>query len=118
MRNQNWLAFLVAPLAFVALLLALGEYSVQAVPHPDERFSGSYDRSVAVVWALDSIKDDVSCHDSLKEYERDFRGLGRDAHRDIADTYKDLVGDCDDHDPPRSARERAASFLRGMRVSR
>jgi len=118
MRNPNWLAFLVAPVAFLALLLFLGEYSLQAVPHPGDRYGGSYERSVAVVWALDSIKDDVSCHDSLNKYQRDFRGLSRDAHRDIADTYEDLVGDCNDHDPPRSARDRAASYLRGMKVTR
>lgn len=118
MRNQNWLAFLIAPLAFVALLLFLGEYSVQAVPHPDNRYSGSYERSVAVVWALDSIKDDVSCHDSLSKYQSDFRGLRGDARNEISRTYEDLVGDCDDHDPPRQARQRAAAFLEGMSVSR
>jgi len=93
MRNQNWLAFLIAPLAFVALLLFLGEYSVSAGPHrysDDDR--NDYVRSVAVVWALDSIQDDVSC--------------------------EDLTGDCDDHDPPRSARERASAFLQGMKVTR
>ncbi len=118
MRNQNWVAFLIAPVAFLALLLFLGEYSVQAVPHPEVRRGGSYERSVAVVWALDSIKDDVSCHDSLRKYQSDFRGLPGDARHEISDTYEDLVGDCDDHDPPRDARARAASFLQGMKVSR
>jgi len=118
MRNQNWLAFLIAPLAFLALLLVVGEYSVEAVPHPEYRYSGSYERSVAVVWALDAIKDDVSCHDALNQYQRRFRGLGREAERDIADTYNDLVGECDDHDPPRDARQRASAFLQGMKVSR
>jgi hypothetical protein len=118
MRNQNWLAFLIAPVAFFGLLLVLGEYSVQAVPHPEYRQNGSYERSVAVVWALDSIKDDASCHDSLNQYQRDFRDLSRDAERDIVDTYNDLVGDCDDHDPPRSAREQASAFLQGMKVTR
>jgi len=119
MRNQNWLAFLIAPVAFVALLLFLGEYSVQADPHrysDDDR--NDYARSVAVVWALDSIKDDVSCHDSLSKYQGDFRGLRGDARNEISRTYEDLVGDCDDHDPPRQARQRAAAFLQGMSVSR
>ena len=118
MRNQNWLAFLIAPLAFLALLLFLGEYSVQAVPHPEYNRGSSYEQSVAVVWALDSIKDDVSCHDSLNKYQSDFRGLRGDARNEISRTYEDLVGDCDDHDPPRQARDRASAFLEGMSVSR
>ena len=118
MRNQNWLAFLIAPLAFLALVLALGESSVQAVPHPEYRYGGSYESSVAMVWALDSIKDDVSCHDSLAEYQRDFRGMGRNGEREIVQTYEDLAGECDDHDPPRHARQRASDYLRGLRVSR
>ena len=119
MRNQNWLAFLIAPLAFLALLLFLGEYSVQAVPHrysDDDR--NDYVRSVAVVWALDSIQDDVSCHDALNQYQRDNRGLRGNARNEIIGTYEDLAGDCDDHDPPRSARERASAFLQGMKVTR
>ena len=118
MRNRNWLAFLIAPVAFLALLFFLGEYSIQADPHryADER--NDYVRSVAVVWALDSIKDDVSCHDSLNGYQRDFKGLRGDARDDIRRTYEDLVGDCDDHDPPRSARQRASAFLQGMKVNR
>jgi hypothetical protein len=118
MRKPNWLAVLIAPLAFVALLLLVGEYSLGAAPHPEYRRGGSYEQSVAVVWALDSIKDDVSCHDSLNQYNRKFRGISRAAERDIVDTYNDIVGHCDDHDPDRRAREVAHSYLGGMRVNR
>ncbi len=119
MRNQNWLALLIAPIAFAALLLFLGEYSVQA---DQLRYSGDarndYVRSVAVVWALDSIKDKVSCNDSLNKYQRDYRALPNDARNAIIGTYEDLAGACDDHDPPRQARQRSAAFLEGMSVSR
>ncbi|MGH9789129.1 MAG: hypothetical protein ACRD4U_10555 [Candidatus Acidiferrales bacterium] len=118
MRNRNWLAFLIAPLAFLALLLVLGEYSVQAVPHPEYRRGGSYEQSVAVVWALDSIRDDVSCHDSLNQFQRKFGGLRGGTRHEVAEVYEDLVGHCDDHDPDRSARERARAYLRGMGVNR
>ncbi len=134
MKNRNALALLLAPVVFLALLFFTIDGSVQASPHNDrEYFYGSYARSVAVVWALDSIKDGVSCHDSLSKYERevsgedrygrvnerDFRrGLGSDAREAIAATYEDLAGSCSDHRPHAGARQQAAYYLAGMSVSR
>ncbi|HSC77089.1 MAG TPA: hypothetical protein VLB32_00880 [Candidatus Acidoferrales bacterium] len=119
MRNKTWLALLIAPVVFVAPLLSLGEHPVQT---GQIRYSyndrNDYVRSVAVVWALDSIKDKVSCNSSLSKYQRDYRGLPNDARNAISGTYEDLAGACDDHDPPRQARQRAAAFLEGMSVSR
>jgi len=117
MRKENRLALLAAPVALVALLF-LGEYGVQAAQRRYSVDRPDYVRSVAAVWALDSIMDNVSCRDSLSRYERDFRELPNEARNEIVGTYEDLAGNCDDNRPPRQTRDRAASFLRGMKVSR
>ncbi|HSC77090.1 MAG TPA: hypothetical protein VLB32_00885, partial [Candidatus Acidoferrales bacterium] len=122
---------LLAPIAFLALLFFTSDRSLQASPHPDRYYrGGDYARSVAVVWALDSIKDGVSCHDSLRKYEREVNGVSRydreyergyyvsGASETIAATYEDLTGACTDHDPHAAARQQAAYFLEGLRVER
>ncbi|HXE75494.1 MAG TPA: hypothetical protein VNN18_07660 [Candidatus Xenobia bacterium] len=138
MRNRNALALLLSPLLFLALFFFTADNGVQASPHPESYYrNGDYARSVAVVWALDSIKDGVSCHDSLLKYEREVRGVYRydrdddreyrrdyrrgwrgDARDAIASTYEDLAGRCTDHDPHSAARRQAAFYLEGLRVDR
>ncbi len=138
MRNRNALTLLLAPVVFLALLFFTADNSVQASPHDDRYYrDGGYARSVAVVWALDSIKDGVSCHDSIgkygrevgggdsyrdrygREYERGFRrGLGSDDRDAIASTYDDLAGACSDHSPHTAARDQAALYLAGLKVTR
>ncbi|HSC78078.1 MAG TPA: hypothetical protein VLB32_05895 [Candidatus Acidoferrales bacterium] len=133
MKNRNAVALLLAPIAFLALLFFTSDRSLQASPHPDRYYrGGDYARSVAVVWALDSIKDGVSCHDSLRKYERevngvsrydreygrDYRGLSGDTTDAIAVTYEELAGACTDHNPHAAARQQAAYFLEGLRVER
>lgn len=110
-----WTLFLAAAGAF----LIVGSLAATlTTPHPQARRDLIYVRSVAVVWALDSIEDDVSCHDSLEKYEDDFEGLPREVRSEIATTYEDLMGACSDNDPPAEAREVAESYLRGMHVQR
>ncbi len=132
MKNRNAVALLLAPIVFRALLFFTSDGSLQASPHDDRYYrGGDYARSVAVVWALDSIKDGVSCHDSLRKYEnevrgvryereygRDYRGLSGDTSDAIAVTYEELAGACTDHNPHAAARQQAASFLEGLRVER
>lgn len=134
MKNRNAVALLLAPIAFLALLFFTSDGSLQASPHPDRYYrGGDYARSVAVVWALDSIKDGVSCHDSLRKYENEVNGGSRYYDRDydrrysrgvsgageaIAVTYEELAGACTDHNPHAAARQQAAFFLEGMRVER
>ncbi len=133
MKNKYSVALLLAPVLFLALLFVATDENLQASPHQDRYYrDGDYARSVAVVWALDSIKDGTSCHDSLRkyesevrgvsrddrEYERDYRRLGGDAGEAIAVTYEDLVGACSDYNPHGAAREQAAYYLAGMKVTR
>ncbi len=111
---------LFAPvLLFSSLILGSTLLSAGMMPHPDEsRRERHYQRSVAVVWALDSIKDDVSCHDALQKFGNDFNSLPSEARAGIIETYEDLMGVCNDNDPPRSAREQASQYIRGFRVKR
>ncbi len=134
MKNKYSVALLLAPVLFLALLFVATDESLQASPHQDRYYrGGDYARSVAVVWALDSIKDGVSCHDSLRKYDNEVRGVSRydrdydergyrgssgDASEAIAVTYGDLAGACTDHDPHAAARQQAAYYLEGMRVER
>ena len=86
MRNRNAVALLLLPLLFLGLFFFTVDNSAQASPHPDRYYrNGDYARSVAVVWALDSIKDGVSCHDSLRKYEREVRGSRYDRDYDRRD---------------------------------
>jgi hypothetical protein len=123
----------LAPVVFLALLVFTADNNVQASPHDDRYYrDGGYARSVAVVWALDSMKDDVSCHDAINKYEREVgggsysrdhdrgftRSFGSDYREAIAYTYEDLAGACTDHDPHAAAREQAAAYLAGLKVTR
>src|SRR5574341_755132 len=136
MKNKYSVALLLAPVLFLALLFVATDESLQASPHQDRYYrGGDYARSVAVVWALDSIKDGVSCHDSLRKYENEVNGgsrYGREYEREyergdyrgvsgageaIAVTYEDLAGACTDNHPHAGARQQAAYYLEGLRVS-
>jgi hypothetical protein len=137
MRNRNALALLLAPVVFLALLFFTADNTLQASPHDDRYYrDGGYARSVAVVWSLDSIKDGVNCHDAIIKYEREVGGgrhrdrYGRDYDRGfsrsfgsnyrdaIAYSYEDLAGACTDHRPHAAARDQAAAYLAGMKVTR
>lgn len=121
MRTQTLirLSVLIALLLGFSLLLTTSQGEARLAPHPSSTFREDiYVRSVAIVWALDSIEDDVSCHDALRKYQRDFHGLPSSVRAEIIATYEDLMGNCNDNDPPKSSRARATAYLRGVHVKR
>ena len=138
MRSKYGVALLLAPVIFLAMLMFTADNSLQASPHDDRYYRGDYARSVAVVWALDSIKDGVSCHDSLRRYENEvagdrysydrsydrgyerryYRGSAGDYREAIEGTYEDLAGACTDNHPHAGARDQAAFYLAGLKVTR
>lgn len=74
-------------------------------------------RGVAVAWALEGIKNDATCRRALDKYGQDFGGLSPEAREVIEETYRSLMGECSNDDPPRASRDKARNFLRGVEVN-